>query len=424
MKTRSPDKNRYDKKAIFGWVMYDFANSSFTTLIVTFIYATYFAKAIAPDFIRGTILWGRAITVSALCVGFVSPLLGAIADQNGLRKHFLFCFTAIAVCSSAMLYTALPGEIATALIWFIIGNISYELGAVFYNAFLPDIAPPKKTGLISGLGWGLGYLGGLMAMFIAMVGFVNPEIPWFGFSKEAGQNIRATNLLVALWFGLFSLPALILLREKNSPTPNRYQRSFSFIEPFLTLKATLTQIRKHRQIVRFLVARLFYNDALITIFAFGGIYAAGTFNFSFQEIMIFGIVLNITAGIGALCAGFYEDHFGSLRTILITIAGLILASSIAVFTPNKTMFWVAGIMVGLCAGPNQSASRSMMAQLIPLGKQSQFFGFFAFAGKSTAFAGPLFLSLVTNIFDSQRLGMAVVIIFLLTGALLLSRVEK
>jgi UMF1 family MFS transporter len=181
---------RSDKKTIFGWVMYDFANSSFTTLIVTFIYATYFTKEIADDVISGTASWGRAVAVTALIVALLSPILGIIADQRNKRKQFLIFFTTIAVLSSAMLYTVLPGEVMTALTWFVIGNVAYELGGVFYNAFLPEISPPDKIGRISGLGWGVGYFGGLAAMFIAMVGFINPEIPWFGLSKEAGGPKR------------------------------------------------------------------------------------------------------------------------------------------------------------------------------------------------------------------------------------------
>ncbi len=173
-----------------------------------------------------------------------------------------------------------------------------------------------------------------------------------------------------------------------------------------------------------MVARLFYNDGLITIFAFGGIYAAGTFNFSFQEIMVFGIVLNIAAGSGALAMGFLDDYLGSRKTVLISLGGLIIASIIAISAPNKNLFWVAGIMVGLFSGPNQSASRSMMAKFVPPAKQNEFFGFFAFSGKSTAFLGPLLLSLMTELFNSQRAGMATVIIFFTVGALLLLRVDE
>lgn len=407
-------------KNLFCWAMYDFANSSFTTLIVTFIYATYFTKAIAPDQISGTAMWSRAVTISAITVALLSPFLGTLADQGRNRKLFLTLCTAAAVMASIMLYFPLPGQYFQALIWFIIGNIAYELGCVFYNSLLPDIAPSEKIGTYSGIGWGLGYVGGLSAMFIAMVTLVNPETPWFGFSKELGQNIRATNLLVALWFGLFSLP--VLLVKENQKQVQRLKPHTK--NPFSDLLKTFKEIQKYRTIVHFLIARLIYNDGLVTIFAFGGIYAAGTFGFSFQQIMIFGIVLNITAGIGAFAFGYIDDRLGARATIMISLIGLTIAALLAVFTSSTTIFWLAGILVGIFSGPNQSASRSLMARLTPKEKESQFFGFYAFSGKFTAFLGPLLLGLLVELFSSQRAGMAVVIIFFVIGGLLLAGVKE
>jgi len=407
-----------DRKAIFGWAMYDFANSAFTTLVVTFIYATYFTKAIANDEITGTVLWSRAVTISAVAVALLSPILGALADQGRHRKQLLFFCTAAAVASTAMLYTPLPGQTLRALLWFGIANTAFELGYVFYNAFLPDIAPPDKIGRISGLGWGLGYLGGLAAMFVAMVCLVNPATPWFGFSRELGQNIRATNLLVAVWFGLFSLPLFFFVKARATAGQIRLP------DAFRQLKTTFHEIRHFKQIVRFLAAHLLYNDGLITIFAFGGIYAAGTFQFTFREIMLFGIVLNITAGIGALAAGFIDDRLGGKATIQLSLAGLAAASLLAVFAQNKPHFWVAGIIIGICSGPNQAASRSLMARFVPNERESQFFGFFSFSGKITAFLGPFFLGLLTDLFDSQRLGVSAVILFFVLGAVLLAGVDE
>ncbi|MEN8142114.1 MAG: MFS transporter [Thermodesulfobacteriota bacterium] len=409
-----------DRKALFGWTMYDFANSSFTTLIVTFIYATYFTKAIAPDEITGTILWSRAITTSGISVALLSPFLGAMADQSGHRKRYLLISTMVAVICAAMLYRPLPGQVMTALVWFIIGNIAFEMGNVFYNAFLADIAPPDKIGSISGLGWGVGYMGGLFAMLLAMVSMVNPETPWFGLSRELGQNIRATNLLVAVWFGLFSLPMFLLVRE----TRTSQAHPFNPAAISTRLINTFREIKKYRQVFRFLLARLIYNDGLITIFAFGGIYAAGTFDFSFQEIMLFGIVLNITAGLGAFAFGFCDDRLGGRTTVLISIGGLIIASLIALTAPSKAWLWGAGVLVGVFSGPNQAASRSLMARMTPTEMKNEFFGFFAFSGKFTAFLGPLLLGMLTGVFHSQRVGMSTVLILFITGGLLLLKVDE
>lgn len=402
-----------DKKTIFGWAMYDFANSSFTTLTVTFIYATYFIKAIAPDELSGTLYWSRAVTISALAVAVLSPILGGLADQKKCRKLFLIISSVIAITFSALLYFPLPGQVLEALVAFIVANIAFEMGGVFYNAFLPEIAPVAKMGRFSGLGWGLGYAGGLAAMLVAMITLVNPEIPWFGFTKDFGQNIRATNLLVALWFAIFSIPTFLFVNQIKAAPKN--QKSPTILD----VKGTFKEILRYPRIARFLVARLIYNDGLITIFAFGGIYAAGTFNFTFQEIMIFGIVLNLAAGLGAFGFGFCDDKLGGRNTILISLAGLIIASLLAILTESRMVFWLAGVLVGIFSGPNQSASRSLMARMIPEGKEGQFFGFFAFSGKFTAFLGPLLLGIITDIFASQRAGMAVVLAFFLTGAFIM-----
>lgn len=418
--TANPGKA--DKKHIFGWVMYDFANSAYTTLVVTFIYGTYFVSAIAPDKISGTALWSRGITLTAICVALLSPFLGALADQGGLRKKFLFISTLVTIGATVMLNFIMPGQVFTALVWFVISNIAYELGYVFYNAFLPDISTQENIGRISGIGWGVGYVGGLAAMFLAMVGFISPEVPWFGLAKETGAHIRATNVLVAVWFAVFSIPMFVLTKSKK---PKAGVGGGEIVKKALAdLKTTFQEIKTYREIVKLLIARMFYNDGIVTIFAFGGIYAAGTFGFSFQEIMIFGIGLNVAAGIGALLMGIFDDRLGGKKTIQISNIALILATILAVVAPTKTLFWVAGILVGFFAGPNQSASRSLMGRFVPLDKETQFFGFFAFSGKLTAFFGPLLLGILTQAFNSQRVGVSVVILFFVAGGLVLTRVDE
>ena len=308
-----------------------------------------------------------------------------------------------------------------ALLWFAIANFAFEMGNVFYNAFLPDIAPQKYIGRISGYGWGLGYIGGLLAMGIAMVGFVSAETPWFGFTKEAGANIRATNLLVAVWFAVFSVPIFLWVREKKVPVT---QARGLLAASYRQLARTFGEARQYKEIIKLLIARLVYNDGLITIFAFGGIYAAGTFGFTFTEIMIFGIVLNVAAGIGAFVMGFFDDLLGGKRTIQISLVFLIVATLLAIFTHSRTVFWVSGIMVGFFAGPNQSASRSLLGRFVPPEKENEFFGLFAFSGKATAFLGPLALGELTRVFQSQRAGVSIVAVLFVAGSVLLKWVDE
>ena len=207
--------------------MFDFGNSAFSALVLTFIFSTYFVEEVAADKITGTLLWSRALAVSGITVALLSPFVGALADRGGFRKRFLFCLTVVAVLGTASLYTVMPGQVMKGLVLFVIANIGMEMGMVFYNSFLTDIAPPEKIGRISGYGWAFGYVGGLLAMLIGMFGFVQPEIPWFGFSKINGEHIRATNLLVACWFAVFSIPLFCWVKEKRLPRIPNTSRLFS-----------------------------------------------------------------------------------------------------------------------------------------------------------------------------------------------------
>jgi UMF1 family MFS transporter len=412
---------RGDARTIWSWAFYDFANSPFTTLIVTFVYATYFTQAIAADPITGTALWSRAIAITALIVAVSSPVLGALADRGGYRK--LFIGIALIVCAVATmgLYFVLPGQVMLALGLFILANIAYEFGEVFYNAFLPDIAPADKVGRVSGLGWGLGYIGGLLALAVALVTLVQPDVPWFGFVKEAGENIRATNLLVAVWLVVFSLPLLLLVAEDKSTVS---AGGHVLKDTFTQLRRTFTELRKYRQTIRFLLARLLYNDGLVTVFAFGGIYAAETFGFSLEQVLVFGIVINLAAGIGAMAMGHLDDRLGGKRTIMLSLVGLFGATLLATLASSPAAFWLAGILIGIFAGPNQSASRSLMARFVPPEAENEFFGFFAFSGKLTAFIGPLLLGVLTAWSGSQRVGVSVVLVLFTAGFALLWFVDE
>jgi MFS transporter, UMF1 family len=412
---------RESKRAVWSWALFDFANSPFATLVVTFVYATYFTQAIAADVISGTALWSRGVTVTALVVAISSPLLGALADRGGYRK--LFVVLAVIVCAAATtaLYGVLPGQVLLALALFVVANVAFEFAEVFYNAFLPDIAAPEHVGRVSGLGWGLGYIGGCLALAVALVTLVQTQEPWFGFATEAGENIRATNLLVAVWFVLFSLPMFFFVKEdKSRVSPG----GRVVVDTFAQLRDTFTQIKRHRQTVRFLLARLLYNDGLVTVWAFGGIYAAGTFGFTIPEVIVFGLVANLTAGIGAVAMGYLDDRIGGKRTIVISLLGLIGATLIAMLAVSRVWFWVAGILLGIFAGPNQSASRSLMARFVPHDAENEFFGFFAFSGKLTAFVGPFLLGLLTSISGSQRIGVSAVIVLFIAGLVVLLAVDE
>ena len=429
----------YSKRTIFSWSMYDFANQPFTTLVVTFIYGTFFTKVIAENEIVGTMLWSRGITITAIIVALLSPIMGAIADRGGYRKLYLIFWTWVSIIGALILWFPVEGQVVFALTAFIIGNVGFEMGGVFCNAFLPEITTKKNIGRVSGYGWSFGYVGGLIALAIALLLFVNPDIPIFNLDKSTHEHIRATNIMVAIWFAIFSIPTFLFVNQEKRP---KQKIKPMIIESINQVRNTFRNIRQYKEMTKFLIARLIYNDGLITVFAFGGIYASGTFGFSFQDILIFGIVLNVAAGFGAFLMGFLDDMIGGKTTIQISNVGLIVACIIAVSAPDrdlfnitlpiigsmlitgKSMFWLSGILIGIFSGPNQSASRSLMARFVPKDRENEFFGFFAFSGKATAFMGPFLLGVLTQIFESQRYGIAVVILFLIVGFLLLRSVDE
>ena len=410
---------RASRAAVWSWCLYDWANSAFTTLVVTFIYAAYFTSAFADDPGRGTALWSRGIMVSALAIAVLAPVAGALADRGDRRKYLILCALLCVVATAALTFVApgQPNAVVIALGVFVVANVAFEVGLVFYNAFLSTIAAPDRIGRISGYGWGIGYFGGLAALVVALVVFV-PETPLFGIPTGEGFNLRATNLLVAGWFLLFAVPAFVFLKDE-SVSGGR----ISVRRAFADLAVTVRHLRRYRQVGLFLLARLFYNDGLVTIFAFGGIYAVGTFGFSFEELVTFGIVLNVGAGLGALAFGFVDDRIGGKATIGLSVAALAVATLLGALAPTRAWFWVSAVMVGVFIGPNQSASRSLMARFVPPEHESEFFGFFAFSGKVTSFLGPALLGVLSDVY-SQRVGVGSLLVFFLVGGLLLWRVDE
>jgi len=409
--------------AIIGWCLYDWANSAFPTVITTFVFAAYFTKAVAADPISGTEQWGYAISASALAVALTGPLLGAIADHAGARKPWIAVLTLLCVVATTMLWFTRPdlADIIWALFFVALANYGFEMSMVFYNAMLADIAPKTRIGRISGWGWGLGYAGGLLCLALALVLFIDPDPALFGLDKNTSEPVRATALLVAVWFGLFSIPLFLM----TSDVPSSGLSSLAAIRRGLAeLVATIKQVRGHSNIFRFLIARMFYTDGLTTLFAFGGIYAASTFGMGFFELIIFGIALNATAGVGAALFGWIDDGLGSKKTIMIAVSALIVLSMAVLWAPSKTWFWVIAMPLGIFVGPAQAASRSMMTHLAPPEMRNKMFGLYALSGKATAFMGPALLGWVTAVSNSQRVGMATILIFLVIGLLLLIPIKE
>ncbi|MEZ5936275.1 MAG: MFS transporter, partial [Alphaproteobacteria bacterium] len=391
-----------------AWALYDWANSAFSAVIVTFVFATYFSQGIAADPITGTAEWGHALTVSALLAAVLGPTLGAIADAGGRRKPWILFFTWLCVIATALLWYAAPSPdfVLYTLVLIVIANLGLDMAGVFYNAMLHDLAPPERIGRLSGWAWGLGYFGGLACLVIALFALVQTDTPLFGLDKETAEHVRATGPLVAVWLAVFSLPLFFLTSDR----PNEGVPIVQVVRLGLgQLWQTVSHIRRYRTVGRFLLARMIYIDGLNTLFAFGGIYAAGTFGMELADVITFGILLNVTGGIGAFGFAWLDDLLGPKRVILIALVGLMLCGLAAVVTTSVTVFWIVGGLLGLFVGPTQAASRTLMSKLAPPEQQTEMFGLYALSGKVTAFLGPLVLATVTELAGNQRAGMATIL---------------
>lgn len=405
------------RRGLWAWALYDWANSAFPTVVITFVFATYFSEGVVGDKDRGQSLWGLAMAISGVAVALLAPIVGAVADHAGRRKPWLLLFTLLCLIAGAGLWfvEADPAYVVLGMVLAGLANLAFEFGTVFYNAMLPDLAPPKLYGRLSGWAWGLGYAGGLGCLAAAFF-FVQSDPAPFGLDREQAEHVRAVGPLVALWYLLFAWPLFLYTPDRPAV---RIGAGEALRKGLKQLGGTLRNLKQERTILRFLLARLFYTDGLNTLFAFGGIYAAGTFGMALEEILLFGILLNVTAGLGAVAFGWVDDRIGAKRTIVIALVALIVLSSAILLAEGKLWFYILGSAIGVFIGPAQSASRSLMAHLAPVDKRTEMFGLFALTGKVTAFLGPALVAVLTAAFASQRIGMTAILLLFVIGLAIL-----
>ena len=406
------------RRARIAWCVYDWANSAFPTVIVTFVFSAYFASAVASDKVSGTEQWSRALAISGLLIALISPVLGAIADRSGRRKPWLAAGSAITIAGAALLWYVRPEAeyVIYALIVFAIANIAFEVSQVFYNAMLPTIAPRDRLGRLSGWGWGLGYAGGLSCLMVALFAFVQGNPPLLGLQESSAEHVRVVGPMVAIWFAVFCIPLFLFVPDMPSAG---VRPGVAAREGIATLISTVKRVRDYRDVAWFLLARVFYVDGMNTMFAFGGIYAVGTFDMTIAEVIQFGLALNVTAGLGAAGFAWLDARMGAKRTIAIALTGLIALGIPLLLVDSKLWFWIVGVPLGFFMGPAQASSRSLMARLAPENLRAEMFGLFASSGRATSFMGPLVLGLVAGALDSQRAGMATIMVFLAAGLFIL-----
>ena len=400
--------------ALIGWCSYDWANSAFAAIIVTFVFPTYFSQVVAGPGTSGAEDWGLALGASGVVVALAAPFVGAVADRSGRLKPWLGVLTVAAALFTAGLWFVRPleADILRALILVALANVAVELATVFYNALLPRLAPAHLIGRLSGWGWAAGYAGGLAALVLCLTLLIKANPPPAFLDVATAEPVRATAVLTALWLLVFSLPLFLFVRE-----PRALGMPFgrALAGGWAELRSTLRHAWADPVLLRFLIARMLYIDGLAALFAFGGIFAAQRFEFRLDEVLMLGILLNVTGAVGAAAFGWIDDRIGSKPTILTALAGLIALGAAALLIDDKTLFWVVAGALGLFVGPAQSASRSLMARLAPAGLEAEMFGLFALSGKATAFLAPFAFSTATAMAGDIRAGMATIIAFLAAG---------
>ena len=406
------------KFKVFSWLLFDFANTSFSVMMVTFAFPLFFKNVICKGEPMGDALWGFSISLSMLLVALISPVLGAAADYSGKRKRFLLFFTVASVLATATLSFFGPGMVAAAVILFIIANMGFEGGLVFYDAYIKELASPKSIGRVSGYGFAMGYLGAFSILLV-----VNPLLSK-GIVLSNMPNVQMSFLVVALFFALFAAPLFLVLRDEKKD--DRPAISFaSLISSIKEVRYTVQHIMSYPDLVRFLLAYFFYNDAILTVIAFSSIYAQNSLGFTTGELIQFFMLVQTTAIGGSVIFGFVTDKIGPQKTIVMTLMIWFVVIFTAIFADSKELFFYTGMLAGMSMGSSQAASRSMMALLTPQEHVTEFFGFYdGTFGKASAIVGPLVFGLVSAQAGSQKVALASLLLFFTLGLLLMTRVRS
>lgn len=439
--------------ALVGWMLFDWAAQPFFTLLTTFIYAPYFANAVAGDPVRGQALWGYATAAAGFGIALCSPLLGAVADAAGRRKPWIAAFGCVFVIATWMLWFGKPNDPSTipvVLVAFALSLLTVEFATVFNNAMMPSLVSGDRLGRLSGYGWALGYVGGIVSLVI-MLGWLvaSPETgrtlfgmtPLFGLDPAMREGDRAAGPFTAIWFVLFIIPLFLFTPDQ----PRKLPLAAAVRQGFAMLADSLRGLRSDRNAGLFLLANMIYADGLIALFVFGGIFAASLFGWSTIEMGVFGVLLAISGTIGCILGGVLDDRIGS-KPVVMSSLFLLLVSLCALLSigtdyigpfevappepgdglfkaPAEKACLIIGAMIGFAAGPVQASARAMLVRLSPPDRMTQFFGLFALSGRITSFLGPLTVGIVTQATASQRAGVSVIAVFFAVGMVLLSQVR-
>ncbi len=396
-----------NKSQVLSWCLYDFANSSYSAVVAAVVFPVYFSREIALTPQQADLWWGMAMSVSMAVVAITSPFIGGISDHGSKRKPLLFLYTLSAVVATGLLFLPQKGDVGLAFLLILIANFSTEGALVFYNAYLGDIAPPQMRGRVSGWGFGLGYIGSVISLLVAL--YLIRE----GYSRMVWP-------FVGVFFLFFSLPALFFLPSQRGSTLGTMEagkRGVSLI--WSTFKEAIGKTKTRR----FLIAYFLYKDAINTIIVFSSLFALQTLGFTQKEIVFLYVLIQISASLGAFVFSTPTDRWGAWQVLMLSLVVWIMLSSWTYFLKDKSSFWVVAVLGGAFLGVVQSASRTLFCRFIPEGKEGEYFGIYALSGKSSSVIGPALFGLISDLTGSQRNGILVVVFMFFFGALMLYGIE-
>ena len=438
---------KVSKKGKFAWMLFDWAAQPYHTVLITFIFAPYFVSQVAPNAVEGQAIWGYAMGIGGLVIALMAPILGAMADLSGPRKPWIGIFTLFVIAGAGFLWFASAGgdaPVTLILIAFVIGLIGIEFSTVFTNSMMPSLVPRSELGKLSGTGWAIGYVGGILALIIVL-GFMAADpitgktlfglSPIFGLDATQYEGERATGPLTAIWFFVFIIPLFLFTPD----TPKISGQKASLLNALSNLLETIRELPSRLSYFSFLITSMFYRDGLNGLFMFGGIYAAGVLGMSITEIGIFGILAGIAGAVGAFLGGRMDAKFGPKAVVFVSCWLLVLAATIVVSLTQDSIFffievssastpiivfYLAGSLIGASGGSLQAASRTLLVDQVDKDETTEAFGLYALTGRATSFIAPLSIGFFTAMSGSQRIGITPIIILLALGAIGLMFVKE
>ncbi len=407
------------KREVFGWAMYDFANSGYTTVVLTAVFNSYFVGVVAGDAAWATLAWTLTLALSSLIVMLAMPAIGAYADLCASKLRVLMVATAGCVAATVLLAFVGRGDLAGAVALIVLSNTFYAVGESMTAAFLPELARPESMGRVSGWGWSFGYLGGMLSLGLSLAYVLSAQQR----GEAATSFVPATMLITAAVYGLAALVTFVLLRERAVPQASPLGGA-GWRASLARLQATLKQSRSFRDFRWLLACGACYQAGISVVIALAAVYAEQTLGFKQAQTMALIFLVNIAAAVGAFAFGYWQDRIGHKPALALTLAGWIVMTLLAAVAQTAAVFWVAAVIAGLCMGSSQSAGRAMVGLFAPARQLAEFFGLWTFATRLSAIVGPVTYGIVTAVTDgNHRIAILSTALFFMLGLLLLTPVN-